>query len=487
MSTPHPDWVLAQRRKGTAIHRINGHYYLYEVSSKWDPVKKRPRRITGKLLGRITPDGLLESAQRQSRKSLAQQERLAQLAVKEYGISYFIQTALKAYLEKLEKHFPKEWLALTALAYCRLAHQSAIRQMPFHVAHSYLSEMFGAFSTTEKNISLLLGDIGRQRERVIAFMKDPLSDGEHLLLDLTNLPSKSGKIMLAQPGYNSDWDFGPQFNLMYIYSTSLQAPVFYRLLPGNIREVAALKLTMLEGGAKNCVIVADKGFYSLANIGQLEADQLHYIVPLRRDNSMIDYPLASEASIKDSANYFSFEKRFIWHTSYLVPGTERKVFLFLDDVLKNKEQSDYLSRIESKCEGHSLEKFHQKRQAFGTIAIISDLKDKTPEEIYTAYKTRLSIETVFDALKTVLEADRTYMQQEEVLQGWMFVNHIALQWYYHLYHMLVRLKQIKKYSVKDLLDHLQGIRMVKIDGQWHRAEIIKATQKLLDKISLPIA
>ena len=134
-----------------------------------------------------------------------------------------------------------------------------------------------------------------------------------------------------------------------------------------------------------------------------------------------------------------------------------------------------------------MEKFHQKKQAFGTIAIISDLKDKTPEEVYTAYKARMSIETVFDALKTVLEADRTYMQQEEVLQGWMFVNHIALQWYYHLYHLLVRQKQIKKYSVKDLLDHLQGIRMVKIEGQWHRAEIIKASQKLLDKISLPIA
>lgn len=99
----------------------------------------------------------------------------------------------------------------------------------------------------------------------------------------------------------------------------------------------------------------------------------------------------------------------------------------------------------------------------------------------------MSIETVFDTMKTVLEADRTYMQQEEVLQGWMFVNHIALQWYYHLYHLLVQHKQIKKYSVKDLLEHLQEIRMVKIDGNWQRAEIIKASQKLIDKICLPIA
>lgn len=486
----HPDWVLAQKRKGTAVHRIKGYYYLYEVSSKWDPVKKRPQRITGKLLGRITPEGLSASGQRQSRESrqlIAQTERLRQVAVKEYGISYFIQTSLKPYLDNLTKHFPGEWQSLVALAYCRLVHQSAIKQMPFHIAHSYLSESFGQLSLTDKSISLLLKDIGRQRERVSAFMKQSLTPGEHLLLDLTNIPSKSEKIALSKPGYNSDWDFEPQFNLLYIYSTNLQTPVFYRLVSGNIRDVSVLKLTVLESGANQCVLVADKGFYSLANIEQLELDHFHYIIPLRRDNSFINYQLSAENAIKADGNFFSFEKRFIWHASYMVPGTDRRVFLFLDDALKNKEQFDYLSRIEKKSEGYSLEKFHLKKQVFGTIAIISDLKDKTPEEIYTAYKTRMSIETVFDAMKTVLEADRTYMQQEDVLQGWMFVNHIALQWYYHLYHLLVRHKQLKKYSVKDLLEHLQEIRMVKIDEQWHRAEIIKSSQQLLDKISLPIA
>lgn len=490
MSTAHPDWVLAQKRKGTAIHRIKGYYYLYEVSSKWDPIKKRSQRITGKLLGRITPEGLSPSGQRQtleSRQSDAQTERLRQLAVKEYGISHFIQTGLRSYLDNLANHFPNEWQSLVALAYCRLAHQSAIKQMPFHIAHSYLSESLGQLSLTDKRISLLLKDIGRQRERVSAFMKETLTPGEHLLLDMTNIPSKSEKIALSKPGYNSDWDFEPQFNLLYIYSTNLQAPVFYRLVPGNIRDVSALKLTMLESGANQCVLVADKGFYSLANIEQLELDHFQYIVPLRRDNSFINYELFAESAIKAGGNFFSFEKRFIWHTSYLVPNTERRIFLFIDDALKNKEQFDYLSRIEKKVEGYSLEKFHLKKKAFGTIAIISDLKEKTPEEIYTAYKTRMSIETVFDTMKTVLEADRTYMQHEEVLQGWMFVNHIALQWYYHLYHLLVQHKQIKKYSVKDLLEHLQEIRMVKIDGNWQRAEIIKASQKLLDKISLPIA
>lgn len=36
---------------------------------------------------------------------------------------------------------------------------------------------------------------------------------------------------------------------------------------------------------------------------------------------------------------------------------------------------------------------------------------------------------MFDGMKNVLEADHTYMQNEQTLQGWMFINHITLQWY----------------------------------------------------------
>jgi len=41
-------------------------------------------------------------------------------------------------------------------------------------------------------------------------------------------------------------DFDPQFNLFYIYSAKTQMPVYYRILPGNIREVKAFKNCLLE-------------------------------------------------------------------------------------------------------------------------------------------------------------------------------------------------------------------------------------------------
>jgi transposase len=487
MMKEYPDWVLSQKRPGTAIHHINGAYYLYEVTSRWNPDKKRAERITGKSLGRITETGLMSREQRVSKNTLLQIDRLKNLSIKEYGVSSLILETQKTYLEKLASSFPAEWQTLAVLAYCRLVHQSSIKQMPLHIGQSFLSEKYEKVLLSDKQISLFLRDIGRDRTRIANFMKGFISNGEHLLFDMTNIPSKSQKMILSQQGYNSDWDYDPQFNLLYVYSTNLQMPVFYRLLPGNIRDVTALKKTVEESGKDTfCVAIADKGFYSAANIEALEESKMKYIIPMRRDNKLIDYSLAEEAAIKVGANFFEFEKRHIWYVSYEVPNCERRIFLFLDDKLKIKEQSDYLSRVTGKIEGYSMQSFHERKRGFGTIAMISNVVDKEPEAIYTAYKTRMTIEISFDVFKTILGGDKTYMQNEETLQGWMFVNHIALQWYYDIYHRLVRQGQIKKFSVQDLLDHLMTVRKIKINNQWEMAEVVKATSQLLNKMALPI-
>jgi hypothetical protein len=44
-----PDWVKAfERPAGTEIKHIKGHWYLYEVSSHYDPRTKRSRKRSGR-------------------------------------------------------------------------------------------------------------------------------------------------------------------------------------------------------------------------------------------------------------------------------------------------------------------------------------------------------------------------------------------------------------------------------------------------------
>ena len=58
----HPQWALKHKKKGTELRFINGHYYLYEITSKWDSKIKRSKKITLGILGKITKEeGFVES------------------------------------------------------------------------------------------------------------------------------------------------------------------------------------------------------------------------------------------------------------------------------------------------------------------------------------------------------------------------------------------------------------------------------------------
>ena len=130
-----------------------------------------------------------------------------------------------------------------------------------------------------------------------------------------------------------------------------------------------------------------------------------------------------------------------------------------------------------------MEKFHEKQHTFGTISIISNT-GKSPCETYSQYKIRGQIETMIDALKNIVDADRTYMQNQTALEGWMFINLIALKWYYSILNLLKKHELNKKYTPGDFLLFLSEMKMVKINNIWQKSEITKKTAELLEKLNI---
>jgi len=155
----------------------------------------------------------------------------------------------------------------------------------------------------------------------------------------------------------------------------------------------------------------------------------------------------------------------------------------VDEELRNREEKDYLNRIESKVVDYTIEKFYDKRHTFGTIAVIRNT-DRSPKETYAEYKTRGQVETMIDTLKNIVEADRTYMQNQSALEGWMFVNMIALKWYYDILNLLKKHELNKKYSPADFLLFLAEIKKVKINGIWQNAEMTRKTRELMQKLKI---
>jgi len=305
-----------------------------------------------------------------------------------------------------------------------------------------------------------------------------------MLIDATHLLSYSQQIGIAKPGYNTHREFAPQVNLLFIYSATLNLPLYYRIVPGNVREVKAFKLTLQESGIKDAVVIADKGFYSEKNVAQLEEEQLQFIIPLRRNSDLIDYTPLQRQQKQGLSGYFKFNNRYIWYYSY--PVSKRVIHCYLDEHLKTREEHDYLSRIETHPDTYTLEEFYTRQVRFGTLAILTNVTHATSAEIYTNYKSRNGIEVMIDAMKNILQADSSYMRDQTALEGWMFITFIALQWYYRIYNLLSEKQLLSKFSPQDLLIHLSEIKKVKINDSWHTAEITSKSRKLLELLNVHI-
>lgn len=478
--TTHPEWALRQKKAGTELRFIKGHYYLYEVSSIYDKEKKRAKKITGSILGKITElDGFVPSKKKVTKIEANLNQKVY---CREYGLSRYLTSASNDVNRFLEDSFPEYWQIIKCLVYCRLGWQSPLKNAPFLLNNSSLKQMLPIDVFNEKSIRETLMYLGKNRNNIKKYMHNFVHEGAYNLIDATEFFSKSKNIFLAQKGYNKDMVFDDQISLLYLYSATEMMPTFYKLLAGNLREVKTMSLTIRESKIKNAVIIGDKGFYSKNNIKELKDNQLNFIIPLKRDNKGIDYSAIKE--IDSSENYFKFKDRYIYYSEMIVG--EDKCILYFDGKLKEQEKNDYLNRIKTLPEKFSHDKFLLKLRCFGTIALLNNLEDNDPEKLFTTYKSRANIEQMFDSLKNELDADRSYMQKEEMLEGWMFINHIALQYRQILYNKLKDQNLISKYSVSDVLMFLKHINQINVEGKWHTTEVTAQTAKLLKKINVDI-
>lgn len=200
----HPSWTTQCRKPGTELRLINGNYYLYAVSSKYDAVLKRAKKITGKLLGKITEqDGFILSSKDKLRQLAEQPIILDNLTTKEYGTQQLVTQLAAKQIEALEKVFGEDAKPLFLFAFFRLTEQSPIKNVPIYFMHSFLSEVWKETTVSDKSISQLIRRVGLNREKIMEYQKLFIREGEKVLLDMTHIITCSRQIEAAKSGYNS--------------------------------------------------------------------------------------------------------------------------------------------------------------------------------------------------------------------------------------------------------------------------------------------
>jgi transposase len=461
----HPDWVLKFKQKGTLIMRRGDLYYLYRVTSKWDPVKKRARMKTGEYLGRITPDGIVEPKTKRIMK------RYDRISVKEYGSSFLLQHISGDLISALKLYFP-EWKEIFVFACMRLVHVSPMKNVEFHYRTSFLSETLREAHVSPDVLGDMLRRIGTDRKSMTDFMKSFMKDERYLAVDLTHVVSMSEGVISATLGHNSMEEYLPQVQLLFLFSLEHDAPAYFRILPGSINSVMSLKVTMEETGSMKIVLVADTGFYSMKNVLDLEAMKIFFIIPLKRNSKLIDYSIGTE-------KHFMFQDRPVFYSKYQDGG--RTVYTFRNDFLRAEEEKDYLERHRD----GPASAFRKARERMGTISIVTNLK-VSGEIVYDMLKSRADIEQSYDAFKNTIHGDRTYMRDDYQMQGWTFVNFLALILHYRIYSLLKKHDLLRRYSPEDVLEHLERANMLRIGEEWRMSEIPKKSRDIIDALEIPI-
>jgi hypothetical protein len=239
-----PKWVLKHKKKGTEVRCLNGRYYLYKISSRWDPGKKRAKKITEKFLGTITEDGMIKPRHERMKESMKN------VSVKEFGATAFLLEACGDVADALRKEYPEEWRRIFTFSAFRLMHNSPLKNLRTHYNGSYLSETLGRVPLSPKVMGKFLRELGKGREKMKRFMKNFVKGTKFAVIDTTHVFSLSEGIITAVTGHNSMGECLPQTRLLLVHSLDRHMPAYFRMLQGDITDVTAVPLTVKEAGKK---------------------------------------------------------------------------------------------------------------------------------------------------------------------------------------------------------------------------------------------
>lgn len=514
----YPEWVLAHKKPGTELRLIRGKYYVYACSSKYDKDIKRPRKITGPYLGRITEaEGFVPKKEVQPTKvSYSKGIRDGEFASLEYGFYYFYKNLIKEKYEPLlRKHFSDLWQSILGASYCRAMRQSPLSRMESVFRRSYFSHVYQDAHLSPRNLTGLLRDLGRSRHAIVSFCRELLGGSRTIIFDGTDVISASRLMTLNTLQKSKVGSYEKLFNLMCVFSPDARVPIFYSIHPGKLKDAKSFKDSLDElmvDKNKTMVVIdpemgteLDKGFASGSNLEKLESFHLNYVVSLRRNDSHLDYSCLYRRDNSGMDVQFEYEGRAIWGKELGIwdeEHPERKVYLFYDPALARKEEEDF-ARHNQKIMGSMTykEKYAEASLKFGTIGMVSNKledeeknnkkghkqnasKPSLAEVVYFSYKERGTDEDMISTLKTVVDADCTYMQDEIALEGWMFINFIALLWHYLLRNHIEDCGMLKKLSSAHLCDTFTGVNVLRVGDEWKLAGITANDQRVLKKLKI---
>ncbi len=488
-----PDSIKIHRPVGTEIRLINNTYYVYKISSVYDKEKKRAKKVTGKCIGKITEsDGFVPSKQKNSIDSVS---------IKQYGVEKLFENVAINVFEDLKNSFPDIYREIYTIALLRLVDKVNFSEVKKYYDNSSLSDRFSSLALSKNSMTNLLKLIGKRDADIYSFLKykNISTEDDILLFDGTTMFSNSSNSSYSRKGFNHGKKRTKQLNLLYAFSYTNSKPMFYKLLPGNITDKQAFVKTIQEFEASKAVVIGDKGFYSKKNRDFLDENNISYILPLVKSLKIIEKERNDGNDISTFTKAFIYNNRTIYCKKRKLGKENHYIYTFFDSERKQIKENEFVKKIEAGNEGYTQKALKEEQKRFGIFSFISNL-NKTPDEIYLLYKGRWEIEVYFDYLKNTLDLGTVYLQDDDSIKAWAFLNHITTLIYYSLLNKLMttedsitktknkkKPKLISSYSPEDIIKIAKAINKVTINNsQSFVSPITNKDASLLESIGVHI-
>jgi transposase len=443
------------------LRKINNHYYVYKIHNQWNKQTKKPTKTT-QLIGKITPNGTYHPRHKKTNISTTK--------TYEYGSSELLlqlskdtQTATQNLPHKNE---------LLALSIIRTIHPTPIRLAQTTWNDLHISRKINP-NLNPKNITNTLTTIGTQIAETYNIFEQLTPETGLLFYDLTSILSYSKKLLLAERGYNPDWDNTNQIKIALAFSTNTWLPTAIDVFYGSMKETKILKYFVERFPNKYIGFIMDRGFTDYGMLLDFKKRGIHYIAALKKNSTFIPAEV-------NMVGAFVYRKRNVAF-SKVVLGGYGFLYLFLDPKLRGVEEDFLLGRV---AEGKlSMGEFESERVLAGVFGLVSDL-DVEARVVYEQYKGREEIEQVFDFMKNDLDADRTYLGCDEAVRGYFVVVFLAMRLYFKILRRLGEHGLAGKVSVREVLFVLSKMRLVvEANGREYLCALPKKTEEILEVFS----
>lgn len=471
-SFPRPKKTVLKLNKKT------GRTYVYEYSKVKDNNGKW-KNVYGKEIGYIDPEkGFISNA----KSIVLSSDRCYDFGI--YALIFFLCNDL---LERLKKYFnDDDAIRLFSLASIHFAEEYLpIKYLPEKYKNSLFGLLFPDLKMGEKAISNIYFSLGKKGTHVIDFQNDLIKessskiaiDGHAISSNSINndLCAKGNKLMAYKNG---------QLNVMMAYDIISKMPLLSKIYEGDAKDNKSFQDFISSFNFSNTLFVIDKGFYSKTNLELFSKNNCKYIIPLL--SSCINYKkLTSDMNLDYQNDIFIYGKKNISKTIVYkkMKINDCHCYIFRDIDENAKECADYKTKMNLGFENYTLENFEKYKDQFGTLFLQTNY-DVEPEEIFTLYKNRWSIETFYNTYKYQLNINQLDLHDYYQIEGLSFILLLS-----SIIDSMLRnrLKNSRCSTIKNLTElriEANYLKIQNINGRWSVLNLISKRQAEFENLGL---